>query len=82
MSADQPKQNQTTLTERLRHEMLVPRDWLAAIVRLLDVMAGEGVGMESCEDPADLVITLADHFGVGDFDDCLQAVLEKIANHE
>jgi translation elongation factor EF-4 len=76
---------QNNMDERVtapsRDEIVVPRDWLQAVVKLLDVMAGEGIGMEDCEDPADLAITLADHFGVGDFDDCLPALVERIANH-
>lgn len=65
-------------SEHQTTEITVPKDWLSAIVKLLDVMAGEGLGMDDCEDPADLMVTLADHFGVGDEEDILEAVVEHL----
>ena len=52
----------------------VPSDWLARTVKLLNVMAGEGIGIEDCADPADLMCEIAIHMGHGDADDLWGAV--------
>lgn len=52
----------------------VPTDWLARVVGLLDTMAGEGMGMQDCADPADLMCEIAVHMGLGDASDPWAAV--------
>ena len=52
----------------------VPADWLARVVNLLNEMAGEGIGMVGCADPADLMCEIAEHMGCGDVDDPWAAV--------
>lgn len=52
----------------------VPTDWLARVVGLLDTMAGEGIGMEDCADPADLMCEIAVHMGFGEADNLWAAV--------
>jgi len=52
----------------------VPADWLRRAVQLLDTMAGEGICMEACADPADLMCEIADVLGHGDTDDPWEAV--------
>jgi len=55
----------------------VPKEWLAATAKLLNEMAGEGVGIEGCDDPADLMTELAVFFGVADLDDCWAAAVRR-----
>lgn len=57
----------------------VPSSWLAAVIHLLNEMAGEGLGIVDCEDPANLMTEIADHLGVGDDDDPWQAAVMKLA---
>jgi hypothetical protein len=57
----------------------VPSPWLAAVVHLLSELAGEGISMEGCDDPADLMSEIADHLGCGDEDDPWLAVVGKLA---
>ncbi len=52
----------------------VPKDWLARVVNLLNEMAGEGITMDDCADPSDLMCEIATHFGHGDADDIWSAV--------
>lgn len=47
----------------------LPPGWLARVVNLLNAMAGEGIGMADCDDPADLMVEIANHLGFGDHDD-------------
>lgn len=57
----------------------VPTLWLAGVVKLLNEMAGEGVGMADCEDPAELMMELAEHLSTTGADDPWLAVIEKLA---
>ncbi len=52
----------------------VPLDWLARAVNLLNEMAGEGISMEDCAEPSDLMCEIAQHLGHGDADDLWSAV--------
>jgi hypothetical protein len=54
--------------ERLRAALrdAVPLDWLARVVNLLHTMAGEGISMEDCADPADLMIEISERMGFGE----------------
>lgn len=56
----------------------VPSDWLARVVTLLNTMAGEGITMEDCADPADLMCVIAIHMGHGDADDLWDAVTKAL----
>ena len=42
----------------------VPKSWLAETVALLDAMAGEGIEIDGCADPAILMTDLATALGV------------------
>jgi hypothetical protein len=57
----------------------VPASWLAAVVKLLNTMAGDGISMEDCEDPCDLMIEIAEHLGVSTADDPWEAAVLKLA---
>lgn len=59
----------------------VPAQWFANVVKLLNEMAGEGVTMQGCEDPADLMCEIADHLGVGQNDDSWNDAVVEAANH-
>ena len=56
--------------------------WLVAVVKLLSVMAQDGVEMEGCEDPADLISNFADDIDIGDEDDRWEAAILKLAGME
>jgi hypothetical protein len=63
-------------------ETTVPRGWLAAVVKLLNEMAGDGISMQDCEDPADLMCEIAEHLGVSDADDMWGAAVKALAAPE
>jgi hypothetical protein len=56
----------------------VPAVWLAAVAKLLNEMAGEGIFFDDCEDPCDLLLGLAEHLGLGMADDPWQAAMEAL----
>ena len=56
-----------------------PTSWLAAVAYLLNELAQEGIIIDGCEDPADLLVELAKHLGVGDADDPWLAAVQKLA---
>jgi hypothetical protein len=56
----------------------LPAGWLAAVVKLLNEMAGE-VSMVGCDEPENLMTEIAEHLGVGDADDCWAAAVIKLA---
>ena len=56
-----------------------PTSWLAAVAYLLNELAREGISVEGCEDPAELLVELAKHLGVGDADDPWFAAVQKLA---
>ena len=58
----------------------VPRSWLAAAAKLINEMAGEGMCMDDCADPQDLMCDLAEWLGVGNDDDAWNVAVAKIAN--
>lgn len=59
----------------------VPTGWLLATLKLLNEMAGEGITMMECEDPANLMTEIASHLGVGDADDLWDAAVKEVARH-
>lgn len=59
----------------------VPVVWLAAVAKLVNEMAGEGICMDDCADPQDLMGELAEYLGVMDDDDCWNAAVAKVENH-
>lgn len=61
------------------HYQPVDRQWLASVVHLLDTMAGEGMGMEGCADPADLMMDLATHLGFHNDDDPWSSIKNFLA---
>lgn len=56
----------------------VPAPWLTAVVQFLHEMAGEGIFIDGCKEPSDLMSEIADHFGCGDEDDPWLAVMQKL----
>ena len=56
----------------------VPGDWLLKVVKLVDEMAREGIGMTDCADPADLMCDFATHMNVLDADDWWEAASEAL----
>lgn len=56
----------------------VPHGWLVATLKLLNEMADDGIGMEGCDDPADLMTEFAEFLGVADEDDCWAAAITKL----
>ena len=57
----------------------VPTEWLTRVVMLLNTMAGEGMGMDGCAEPADMMCEIADVMGCGETDDPWQAVTLALA---
>lgn len=55
----------------------VPKEWLAATAKLLNEMAGGGIRIEGCDDPADLMTEFAVFLGVADLDDCWAAAIQR-----
>lgn len=66
--------------DELKTTIAVPAEWLSATVELLNEMAGAGIGMIDCADPADLMMQIAEYLGVADEDDCWCAAVREIAN--
>ena len=58
--------------------MEVPKVWLAATVKLLNEMAGEGICMDGCADPQDLMCDIAEHLGLADDDDAWNAAVARL----
>ncbi len=56
----------------------VPVSWLSAVVQFLHEMAGEGIFIDGCKEPSDLMSEIADHLGCGDADDPWLAVVQKL----
>lgn len=56
-----------------------PTTWLAAVIHLLNEMAGEGICIQGCEDPCDLMTEIATHLGVADAEDPWMASIYKLA---
>lgn len=56
----------------------VSATWLLQTARLLNTMAGEGIGMCGCTDPADLMCALAEIVGAQDADDMWEATVAAI----
>lgn len=65
---------QTTALQREE----VPTRWLCAVLTLLNEMAGEGICMEGCEDPAELMVEIAEYLGCGEADDPWEASMVKV----
>ena len=57
----------------------VPSRWLKAVLTLLNEMASDGIGITDCEDPAELMVEIAEYLGVGEDDDPWEASLLKIS---
>lgn len=55
-----------------------PTGWLLATLKLLNEMAGEGITMMDCDDPADLMREIAEHLGVGDSDNLWEAAVKEV----
>lgn len=62
------------MTNATQATAAVPLDWLARAVNLLNAMAGEGITMDDCADPADLMCEIASHMGHDGADDVWSAV--------
>lgn len=60
----------------------VPADWLLRAVMLMNAMAGEGIGMEGCADPADLMCEIAQTLGAADADDMWEAAVQAIQDKQ
>jgi hypothetical protein len=58
------------------------RQWLVRAMPTLLLMAEEGVSMEGCEDPQDMLSELADRLGVGDEDECWNAAVLRLVQGE
>lgn len=58
----------------------VPTEWLARTVELLNAMAGEGIGMADCADPADLMCEIGLYFDCGEADDLWGAVTAALSD--
>lgn len=58
----------------------VPTEWLARVVELLNGLAGEGIGMVDCADPADLMCEIGTYFGHSDADDLWGAVTAALSD--
>ena len=56
----------------------VPKNWLADVAQLLNVMAGDGIEIEDCADPATLMTDLATFLGVADLDNCWAASVQRL----
>lgn len=51
------------------------RQWLGRFLPTLLAMAEEGMAIEGCEDPQDMLSELAERLGVGDEDDSWNAAI-------
>lgn len=60
------------------HKTTVPKDWLLRVVALMNAMAGEGIEMEGCADPAILMCEIAESMGHGDAADAWAAVMIEL----
>ena len=56
----------------------VPADWLLQVASLLNIMAGEGISIDDCADPAHMMFDLAQHLGVWGADDVWAATVQAL----
>jgi hypothetical protein len=56
----------------------VPTQWLCSVLKLLNEMAGEGITIDDCEDPAELMCEIAGYLGCSESDDPWEASMLKL----